>query len=126
MATQLIMKFTHHASRITHLLLLLCALAFLSMTFTGCNTTQQTIAYKSLYSVERVTTAAFDGYLDSVIAGQTSTNSLPRVGSAYNKFHASFLVALDAVQFNTNALAPASLVVESQDVLNLIVEVKGR
>ena len=92
----------------------------------GCTTNQQTIAYKSLYTVEKVTTGAYDGYLDSIIVGQTTTNSLPRVSSAFNKFQASFVVALDAVQFNTNAPAPASLVVESQDVLNLIVQLKGK
>ena len=92
----------------------------------GCTTTQRTVAYNSLYSVEKVTTGAYDSYLDSVIQGISTTNGVPRVSKAYNHFHASFLLALDSVQFNTNAIAPASLVVESGDIINLIQTVKGK
>lgn len=92
----------------------------------ACKSGQQRIAYNTLYSVERTTTGAYDGYIDSVIKGISTTNGVPKVSSAYNKYHASFLVALDAVQYNTNALAPAALVVESQDVVNLIRTWKGK
>lgn len=92
---------------------------------TGCNTSQQTLAYKSIYTVQKVTVGAYDGYLDQVINGTARTNEVPRVSKAFNHFQASFLVALDAVQFNTNALAPASLVLESQDIINLITQIKG-
>lgn len=92
----------------------------------GCVTQQQTIAYKTLFSVEKLTSGAYDGYIDSVIAGQSTTNGVPRVSKAFNKFQGSFAIALDAVQFNTNALAPASLVIESGDVVNLINQFKGK
>ncbi len=98
----------------------------LALCVAGCAVTTQTVAYKTLYSVEKVTTGAYDGYLDSVIQGVTSTNAMPRVSSAYNKFQTSLIVALDAVQFNTNALAPDSLVIESGDLINLISAVKGK
>jgi hypothetical protein len=83
------------------------------------------IAYKTLYTVEKSTVAAYDGYTDSVIQGLTSTNGVPRVAKAFNTFQASYLIALDAVQFNTNAIAPPNLVTESGDVLNLIGQFQG-
>lgn len=87
---------------------------------TGCNTSQQQVAFNTLYSVEHTTVAAYDGYISGVIGGTVSTNGVPRVSKAFNTFQASFIVALDAAQFNTNSLAPNSLIVESQDVINLI------
>lgn len=87
---------------------------------TGCNTSQQKVAYNTIYSVEKGVTASYDGYLDTVITGKTPTNSVPAVSKAYNHFQGGVLIALDAVQFNTNALAPANLVQEGADVINLI------
>lgn len=92
----------------------------------GCTTTQQLRSYQTLYTVEHLTSDTYDGYLDTVIKGQTSTNSTPKVSKAFNLFQASYLVALDAAQYNTNALAPSSLVQESTDVINLINTVKGK
>lgn len=85
----------------------------------GCKSAHQT-AYKTLYSVQQVTVGAFDGYLAQVVKRDIPDTSLPQVSKKFNKFQVSFLVALDAVQYNTNALAPSSLIVESQDVINLI------
>lgn len=104
----------------------LVSVALLAVGLVACNTTQQRIAYNTLYSVEKATTGAYDGYVDSIIKGVSTTNGLPKVSKAYNIYHNSFLIALDAVEFNTNALAPASLIVESQDVINLITNLKGK
>lgn len=86
----------------------------------GCTITQQTLAYKSLYSVESSTTKAFDTYAGLVIRGNIQTNDLPRVAGLYNKFQAGFLIALDGARYNTNALAPENLIVEGQDIVTLI------
>lgn len=102
------------------------SLAFFAVIATGCTTSQQTITYKTLFSIEHVTVSAYDGYLDTVIKGQTSTNSLPLISRAYNTFQGSYLIALDVAQYNTNALAPAALITESQDIINLINTVKGK
>lgn len=91
----------------------------------GCTTTQQQTTYKTLYTVEHLTVSTYDGYLDTVIKGQTTTNSVPQVSKAYNDFQAAYIIALDAAEYNTNALAPENLVVESQDIINLINTVKG-
>jgi len=99
---------------------ILVTLAICIVVVVGCKSTPQTIAYNTLYSVEKATTAAYDGYVDLVIKGKTTTLYVPTVSKAYDHFQASFLIALDAVQFNTNSLSPASLTVESQDLINLI------
>lgn len=106
------------------LLLGLTLMIPLVVLLSGCNTTQQQIAFNSLSSIEQGVTTAYDGYSTLVIKGQLTTNSVPQVSKAFNDFQGAFTVALDAVQFNTNAVAPAALVVEGQDVINLIVTIE--
>lgn len=98
--------------------------AFIVIGLYGCTTNQQKIALNTLGTLEQTTTAAVDAYDSLVIKGTVPTNDVPRVSKAYNTFQASMLVALDAVQFNTNAVSPPSLVVESQDVINLITTIE--
>lgn len=86
----------------------------------GCTTNQQKVAFNSLATLEQTTTAAVDAYDSLVIQGKVATNGVPQVSKAYNDFQVSFVLALDAVRFNTNAVSPPSLVVESQDLVNLI------
>ena len=92
----------------------------ITVTHTGCTASQQRVSYNTLYSVEKTASTAVDGYFDAVVAGRASADGVARVSDAFNKFQASFLLALDAVQFNTNALAPESVVIESQDLVNLV------
>jgi hypothetical protein len=86
----------------------------------GCTTTQQTAAFNSISSLENTVVAAYDGYCAMVAKGVVATNGLPAVSKAYNKFQGGALIALDAVQYNTNALAPAALQQEANDVTSLI------
>lgn len=86
----------------------------------ACTTNQQKIATNTLFSLQQTTGAAVDTYDSLVIQGKLPTNSIPQVTKAYNQFQAAFLVALDGVQFNTNAVAPPALIIESQDVINLV------
>lgn len=104
----------------------LCGMAALPVAFTGCGTTKQKAAYNTLYSVEQTAVAAYDSYISQVIAGNVKTNGVPAVSKAFNKFQAASIVALDAVQWNTNA--PASLQVQqlSVDLLNLIAELSKK
>lgn len=95
-----------------------------STVIVGCKSSQQQTAFDTLYSVEQVTVSAYDSYVTLVIQGTVSTNGVPQVSKAFNTFQASCLIALDAVQYNTNALCPPDLLVESQDVVNLITDIK--
>ena len=100
------------------LLLVLCLAGAAAVA--GCTATQQTTAYRTLYSLEQSVTAANSAYVDLVIKGQAPTNDLPRIRKIYDQFQADLTLALDAVQFNTNALAPASLATEAADLINVI------
>jgi hypothetical protein len=91
---------------------------------TGCNTNQQTIAYNTLYSVQKSTVGAYSAYLELIVQDKISAAGLVPVSTKFEKFQASYLVALDAVQYNTNALAPTSLIVEAGDLVNLINQFK--
>lgn len=109
---------------------ILLALGLLAVINMGCTTNQQKIAYNSLYTTEKTTTTTFDVYVSQGIRASATgptmlTNNLPAIARAYNLFQAGFKIALDAAQYNTNALAPASLQVESTDILNMINQAKG-
>lgn len=96
------------------------AIPLLALLIWGCTLGQQRAAFATIASLEASTTATVDGYFFLVAKGSVSTNGVPAVSAAYNKFQGGVLVALDAVQYNTNALAPASLQQLSTDVINLV------
>ena len=92
----------------------------------ACATSPQKVAYTTLYGLEQGVVASYDGYVALVLKGSLPTNDVPKVAHAFNTFQASAVVALDAVEYNTNAIAPANLMVEGQDVINLITTVTGK
>ena len=99
---------------------LLIGFAIVSFGIVGCTTSHQTTAYNTLNTLEAVTTTGVDYYDSLVIKGVVSTNAVPQVSSAYNDFQGAMLVALAAVQGNSNAVAPPSLAMQSTGVLNLV------
>jgi hypothetical protein len=104
----------------------LASLAAIVLLMVACTTTQQTTSYKTLFSLEHSTVAAYDSYAALVIRGTLPTNDVAKVSKAFNVFQASALPALDAVQYNTNALAPDALIIEAQDLINLITTIKAK
>lgn len=101
-------------------LLLVCALVM-----GACSTSQRRVTYNSLASVGYTTDTAVQGYLDLVVLGAVSTNSVPTVMKSYTTFQAAFNSAVAIAQFNTNAPAPSSVLRLSSDVLSDISAVKG-
>lgn len=91
----------------------------------GCTTSQQSTAFKTIASAEATVNFAHDSYQGLVIKGAVPTNDVPKISKLYNDFQAAELLALDGVQYNTNAIAPSSLVVEGQDLVNLINNIKA-
>jgi hypothetical protein len=85
-----------------------------------CTPSQQTLAYKSIYSVEIGATAAFDGYLTAVVHGSVSTNSLPAISHSYNALQLAVKTATLAVQGDANAPAPAALQSQSSNFITEI------
>lgn len=92
----------------------------------GCTANQQTKSFNTIYAVQATTTSAIDSYNSLVIQGLLPTNDVPKVSRLYNQFQASTAVALDAVEFNTNALAPESLIIESENLIRLINTLKKK
>lgn len=91
-----------------------------SFVVVGCKLTPQKVAVNTLFSLQKTTVAAYDGYIGEVIAGRVKTNGVPAVSKKFNQFQAATLVALDGVEWNTNALPPANITLLSSDLLNLI------
>lgn len=92
----------------------------------GCNTTQQKAAFNSISSVEQTVSSSYQAYVGLVVTGKIPTNDVPKVASALNHFQVATTLAVDLAQNNTNALAPHSLMVEAQDVINLINNITGK
>ena len=93
---------------------------------TGCKTTTaKTVVYNSLFSVEQVTTSAYDAYLDGVIKKTWPQSGVAKVSSAYNQFQAGMQTAVAAAQFNWAAPAPVDAVNLSNGVLAAITQAKG-
>jgi hypothetical protein len=71
-----------------------------------CTPSQQSIAYKTIYSLEVSTRAAFDAYLDEAIKKvPPDTNGVTKAAIAFNTFQASAKVAIAAAEGNANAPA---------------------
>jgi hypothetical protein len=102
------------------LAILLLSMPLAPMGWTGCTTPQQTTTLNTLGTLEAAATTGVDTYYALVIKGTISTNSMPTVSKAYNDFQAAMVLAVTLVQNNTNALAPANLVQEETDLINLI------
>lgn len=86
----------------------------------ACTMTPMRKTYNTIYSVEAVTSAAVDGYFDSVAKGKVKTNGVPVVAKAYDGFQAVVHEAVTLMLGNTNAPATPALRLESQKVLNAI------
>lgn len=92
---------------------------------TACQMTPRTIAYNTLYSVEKSTTAAYDGYLDLVIKGEVKKDGVPSVSQAFNRFQVGMQTALTAAQYNYNAPASQTVTDLAAAVLNAILTAKA-
>jgi len=99
---------------------LILSLGLVAALVYGCTTTQQTTSFNTLWTLESSTKSIYDGYLALVVQGRLATNEVPQISKLFNDFQASMLLAESLVQYNTNAIAPTNLVIESQQLINLI------
>lgn len=97
-----------------------CLMALTPIIQTGCTTTQQTVTYNTLYSVQKGVIAAYSGYNDLVVAGKIDAASLPSVAKAYQKYQVAYSLALSAAQFNPQAIAPPDVIQLANELLNAI------
>ena len=87
---------------------------------TGCKAPVQKIAYNTMYSLQQSVVGSYDAYIALVVAGKLPSTNLADVSKKFNKFQTSYLRALDVVQYDMQAFAPAELVAEAGDVVNTI------
>lgn len=106
------------------LLAIILALTLLAMS--GCTTSQQRTAYTTLASTELAAKSSYDGYLDSVLSGQSRTNEVPLVSAAFNELQAAMAIAVNAASGNTNAFVTAPVAEASAKLFNAINAAKGK
>lgn len=103
--------------------------AFSAITVTpliGCKSTPQKIAINSLATLGTGVNSAYEGYLESVVTGQTPTNDVPKVTGLYRNFQTAFGVAAGAAHFATNTtLATPELIAIANKVTDAITTIKG-
>lgn len=102
-------------------LLLLCAVIGLGMTCSGGRTT-----YTTLAATEKAVTESYDGYVDSVIKGQTRTNDLPIIARSFDTFQASMKLAVDKASGNTSAPVTGDLGTAAANLITAINNSKGK
>jgi hypothetical protein len=92
----------------------------LATTIIGCTTSSQRTTYNTIFTVEQTASTAVDTYYSLVIKGTITTNNVPVVSKAFNDLQAAATLAATADQAGTNALAPASLILEASQLGSLI------
>jgi uncharacterized protein YcfL len=92
--------------------------------FIGCSTTQQRTTYNTIFTVEQTATTAVQIYYGLVLEGKVSTNGVPTISKAFNDFQSAASLATITAEQGTNALAPASLILEASSLGQLITNVE--
>lgn len=95
-------------------------LILVSCLMIGCQTPPDRIAYNTIGSVEDTATAAYDGYVGLVINHTLPTNDLPRASQTFNQVQGGVTLAATTAKNGTNALSPAYLTAELNDLLALL------
>lgn len=102
--------------------MILIALAFAG----GCTTSQETVAFETLSSIQSTARAGYDGYAALVATGSLPTNDVPQVSHAYNDLQSGIVLAAVLLNNNTNALAPTNIVTEAADFATLLTTVEKK
>jgi len=90
----------------------------------GC-ASQSKVLYNTLASVQVATTGAYNSYLDLVVQGKLTTNSVPVISKDYNLFQQVWSAAVYVAQWQTNSAVPQSVLDASSKVVTDINAAKG-
>lgn len=105
----------------TILLPLLLSLTLIS----ACTTSQQGTAINTLSALEIATTASYDSYITLVVNGTIPTNDVPSVSKDFNTFQQGVKASI-ALLGTSNAIAPATIVLQSSSITNKINQIEGK
>ena len=89
----------------------------------GCATSA--VAYKTLSALQVTTSAAYAGYLDLVVTGKLTTNSVPVVSRDYTLYLATWNAAVSIAAQGTNAPATQPVTDASAKVISDITQAKA-
>lgn len=92
--------------------------------FIGCATQSRTL-YNTLASVQATTSGAYSGYLDLVVQGKLTTNSVPVVSRDYTLFQGAWSSAVTMAAGGVTNPAPQNVTEASAKVLADITVAKG-
>lgn len=90
----------------------------------GCASQSKTI-YNTLSSIQITTSGAYNAYLDLVVQGKLSTNSVPVVSRDYTAFQAAWNGAVAVAAMGINSPPTQPVVDASTKVINDINQLKG-
>jgi len=94
-----------------------------ALVLVGCATKT---AYQTISATETAVLAANGAYLDSVVTGQTATNSVPTVEAAFNDTQLALHAAAAVASGGSAAPVPPAAAIKAQNFTNLVQSVKGK
>lgn len=87
----------------------LIPLIVLAFGLTACQTSPKAIAYKTLKSTADAVDSAMKAYADLVVQGQVDLTTQTKVQGIHDKYRVAMTAAVQAAQFDTSAITPASV-----------------
>lgn len=99
------------------------SLVAVALLLCGCATRT---AYQSIAATETAVLAANAAYLDTVVTGQTSTNSVPMVEAAFNDTQLALHAAAVTASGGSSAPVPSATAVKAMNFTNLVNAVTGK
>jgi hypothetical protein len=99
--------------------LIVCLLMPVPLT-TGCKTSRQEIAYRTLASIELTVDRSMTAYSDQVVAGKVDQATQDKVKDVYGRYQAAFSAAVAAAKLNFNTQAPSDVATLADSLTSII------
>jgi hypothetical protein len=102
--------------------LILPLVVFLPLTplTTGCKTSPQEIAYRTLASIELTVDKSMTAYSDQVVKGAVDQPTQDKVKDIYGRYQTAFSAAVTAAKLNFNSQAPADVASLADSLVSII------
>lgn len=88
----------------------------------GCTTSQQAVAYKSLYILASSVDAGMKAFADAVVTGKVPQATQDKAKDLHGRYAKAMQAAVLAAHFDTSAPAPENLKALASELLALITE----
>lgn len=92
----------------------------------GCKSSStQSKAVTTMFTIGSGVDEAYKAYLDLIVMGSVSTNSLPSVSQKYMLFQQAFAAGIELTAGNTNAPVPTSVLNAATEFNKAVVTAEG-